>query len=284
MRMLPRRITCLLAVAASLSSLHASAQPATPSAKPADPGEPPATQPDAAAGDAQTGPKQPTDTTPPTPKQPAAAAEPSDQDAKPAPKSDSDEPADEPTPAKTDRPTAADARSTPAPAISPASVEPPTSARIEFGSNYAETRLEMRSLVQTEPWTSVCLVPCNTTVVVEGREARFAAPGMSTSNTFILEPGVGTARMRVAGGSQVAQTIGLASMIGGIPLALGGAALFAVGEVNDRPTLSSVGIGVGIVGAVAILTAVPLLIVGSTKVRDGRGSTIARRPAFPSVF
>ncbi len=283
----PKRFACLVA-ALSLFSAQAQAQAEEPQ------GAGPAPKKGAASGET-TGKPAPDDST--TKDANPKDADPKDADPKDADPKDANPKDANPKDANPkSEPPAADPKSdanTPAPSPTPAPQQPapqpfvpPTKARIEFGSNYEGTQLEMRSLVQSEPWARVCVVPCNTSVDVEGREARFTAPGMSTSNTFILEPGTGTARMRVAGGSQVAKTIGLASIIAGIPLALGGSALFAVGEVDDRPTMSTVGIAVGIVGAVAILTAIPLLMVGSTKVRDGRGSTIARSTGFqyPRLF
>jgi hypothetical protein len=109
---------------------------------------------------------------------------------------------------------------------------------------------------------------------------------MTTSNEFRIEPGSGTARLRVSGGSATARTLGIIGLVTGIPLSLGGGALFGYGAVADRDGMQSAGIVTLAVGAAAVVAALPLLLVGSTRVRDARGRIIASAPApaFRGVF
>jgi hypothetical protein len=107
---------------------------------------------------------------------------------------------------------------------------------------------------------------------------------MTTSNEFLVEPGSGTVRLRVSGGSALARELGIVGLAGGIPLALGGGALFGIGSVEDRDGMRTAGIATLAVGTAAIVAALPLLLVGSTRVYDSRGTPLARRPQRRSAF
>lgn len=102
-----------------------------------------------------------------------------------------------------------------------------------------------------------------------------SAPGMASSNVFRIDPGEGTAWLRVSGGSATARTLGTVGLLVGIPLALTGMAMFGYGAVTDHDTLRGAGIVTLAVGGAATLAALPLLLIGSTTVRDGRGRSVA---------
>ena len=114
-------------------------------------------------------------------------------------------------------------------------------------------------------------------------EARVAGPGMTTSNAFRIEPGAGTARVKVSAGSRTARTLGIAGLAIGTPIAMGGLAMYGLGRMNDTNGLRTAGVAALAVGAVTTLAALPLLVVGNTTVRDGRGKLIARRPSPPRL-
>jgi hypothetical protein len=131
-------------------------------------------------------------------------------------------------------------------------------------------------------WLRVCDVPCDRRLLVGGAQLRVRADGMSESNAFRIEPGSGTARFRVTSGSSTARTIGLTSLLAGIPIALGGMGMFGYGKLQDKQGLETAGIVTIAVGAVLVVGSLPFLAIGRTAVRDARGKTIARRDELPS--
>jgi hypothetical protein len=161
------------------------------------------------------------------------------------------------------------------PAPAPAPVK---SARVHVSVDYRNAVIETRSSVDRGSWSAVCQVPCDRPLAVEDTQLRVVAPGMTSSNEFRIEPGSGTARLRVSGGSATARTLGIVGLVAGIPLSLGGGALFGYGAVSDLQGMQTAGVVTLAVGAAAVVAALPLLLVGSTKVRDARGRVIAQTP------
>ena len=106
-------------------------------------------------------------------------------------------------------------------------------------------------------------------------EARVTGPGITPSNPFRIEPGPGTARIRVDSGSSTARTLGIGALVIGMPVAMGGLLTYGYGRAEDRAGLRTAGLVTLVVGAVASLGALPLLAVGTTTVRNGNGSVIA---------
>ena len=104
---------------------------------------------------------------------------------------------------------------------------------------------------------------------------------MTDSNTFLLEPGAGTARLRVSGGSSTVRSIGLTALVGGIPISLGGLGLYGYGSAEKESGLQTAGIVTLAVGGVLVLGSLPLLGFGRTTIRDARGKAIARRHELP---
>jgi hypothetical protein len=98
---------------------------------------------------------------------------------------------------------------------------------------------------------------------------------MTPSNTFRVEPGPGVAVVKVEGGSAAKRSVGIIMLAAGLPAALGGMALFGYGthEKNDGMRAGG-GVVLGL-GAVAVAVALPLLVMGSTDVRDGKDNVIA---------
>jgi hypothetical protein len=170
------------------------------------------------------------------------------------------------------------------PAVAPmavASAIPPSSApmraRVFVKSDWQNGWLEQRSFLGNEPWVLTCQLPCDKDLEVEGTEARVAAPGMTTSNAFRIDPGSGVARLSVAGGDATLRRWGMVSLIGGLAIGLGGAALYGYGRVERRDSLVTLGVVTLSVAGVAVIGSLPLLSAGATTVRDGRGRTIAGR-------
>jgi hypothetical protein len=154
---------------------------------------------------------------------------------------------------------------------------------VHVGSSYAGTWLELQNRVDERGWQRVCLAPCDASLYVDGTLARVSAPGMTTSNPFRIDPGQGTALVRVDGGSARARSFGILGMLVGIPTTIAGGALFGYGTYADRDGLRIGGGAVLGLGALAILASLPFLVSGSTTVRNANGSAIARA-SVPVTF
>lgn len=149
------------------------------------------------------------------------------------------------------------------------------SAFVHLHADYPGAVLELRNYVDDTDWKEACRAPCDRTLRVDGMDARVLAPGMTTSNVFRIDAGRGTANLKVVGGSARSRTIGTVALASGIPVALGGMALWGYGKIDDRAGLRTAGLVTMGVAAVMVLGSLPFLGAGSTKVRDGKGKVIA---------
>jgi hypothetical protein len=175
--------------------------------------------------------------------------------------------------------------SAPGPAHPPLALVDPTRSIVHLGASYPGAWLELRSTVDEGGWRKACMAPCDRSLAVAGTVARVSAPGMTTSNTFRIEPGAGRALIRVDGGSAEVRFFGILSLGIGIPTLLTGGTLYSYGKFSDREGLRDVGAVVLGVGVLAVLASLPLLFTGGTKVRDARGSVIAKaREGAPAAL
>lgn len=159
----------------------------------------------------------------------------------------------------------------------------PGRARVLIEADRIGVTLELRSFGDLGPWTRACLAPCGTWLLVDGMQARVTADGMTPSTPFRIDPGHGSALLSVDAGSAGARLWGRVALIAGIPLGLASMASYGTGFINDREQLKTVGlVGMG-VSAALILVAMPLLVSGSTEVRNASGDLIASRAA-PTSF
>jgi len=245
-------------------------EPDTGSAGATKPGEPTVTDSAARTGDAQPG-------SPEAPPAPAPAQTPA---AAPSPSSSKQPQAEPrgqpegPSPAGVDRASEAERDAHATPAV-------PTMARVELHVDRPGAWLELRSLMDESDWKRACDAPCGQRVLVDGMEARVQAPGMSPSNVFRVEPGAGTARIKVSSGSSSARTIGVIGLSAGLPVAMAGLSGYGYGRVSNNTALRTAGVVVLAVGAVAALGSLPLLTMGTTTVRDDEGRMIAHGPSTP---
>ncbi len=162
-------------------------------------------------------------------------------------------------------------------ASAPAGPAPEAGARIRIGGGPPGLWLEMREFGGDAGWQQFCAAPCGQFVTTEGREARLTAPGMTPSGPFRVVPGGGTATLSVNPGSLRLRSFGRASWITGVPLALLGMFAFAYGSYEDRAGLRAGGALALGGGAGLSLLALPLLVLGSTKVHDADGDLVAQR-------
>lgn len=180
-------------------------------------------------------------------------------------------------PTVTSAPTPAPA--TPAAAAAPAQATAPPlagAARVRAQVSRPNAWLETRPFGVEEDFRQVCRIPCAEPLVVDGMELRVTAPGMTPSAPFRVERGSGDAFVRVNGGSASARSLGRTSLAVGLPLTLLGAAGFGYGSVKDQAGLKTAGAITLGVGALLSLVALPLLVSGSTSVRNDKGDLIAR--------
>jgi hypothetical protein len=155
---------------------------------------------------------------------------------------------------------------------------------VHLFADYPDAWLELRDYVDEGPWHRVCFAPCDRVLAVDGMDARVRAPGMTTSNVFRIAAGRGTARLRVSGGSAEARTLGIIGLAAGIPVTLGGMSLYGYGVYKERSGFKAAGVATLAVGGLSVLAALPLLIVGSTTVRNVRGKAIAADPPLTFRF
>jgi hypothetical protein len=106
---------------------------------------------------------------------------------------------------------------------------------------------------------------------------------MTTSNAFRIEPGRGRARIRVDAGSSTTRSLGIAGLAIGTPVAMAGMVLYGYGATQDTGAMKTAGVLTLALGAAVTLTALPLLAMGTTTVRDSRGQVIAVRQATPRM-
>ncbi len=159
-------------------------------------------------------------------------------------------------------------------------VSAPGYSLVHVGASYPGTWLELRNRVDRGEWQRACLAPCDQALYVDGTLARVSAPGMTTSNPFRIDPGEGTALVRVDGGSARARSFGILGLVVGIPTTIAGGALYGYGSYADRDGFRIGGATVLGVGALAILASLPFLVSGSTTVRNAKGSAIASAHGF----
>jgi hypothetical protein len=206
---------------------------------------------------------------PPTPAPGSAAPAPASPAPAPAPESPS-------TPAPASAPAPVPVPAAPAAPLAPAPPAPRHDlALVHLAVDYPGAVLELRNYVDSGEWKVACNVPCDRTLVTLGAEARVSAPGMSTSNVFRVDPGPGVALVKVNGGSATARTFGILGLGIGIPLGLTGTAMYSYGSYGDDDGLALAGGVILGTGAAMILAAIPLLLSGTTNVRDGKGRQIA---------
>lgn len=209
----------------------------------------------------------------------SAAPEPTDNTA--------DEP-NAPAPTSVPPPSAPPTAPTPAtaPALAPAPpsalVSLPRMAQIRFAVSHPDAWLEARPFGGTDPWQPRCKAPCGQWIDVEGAELRVTAPGMTPTSPFRVQPGSGTALLTVNGGSSTARTLGRLGLGIGLPLALVGMAGFGYGHFDERRGLETAGAITLAAGAALVLAALPLLVSGSTSVRNAEGDLIAAATSSPA--
>lgn len=160
----------------------------------------------------------------------------------------------------------------------------PGEAIVHVAVSHRDAWLETRSYVDGGDFQRTCPAPCDVKLLVEGREARVTAPGMTPSNIFRFDAGNGVAGVRVDGGSASARHAGLITLGVGIPVALAGMVLFAQGRLKDKSGLEIAGIAGLAAGGITVSVSLPLLLIGTTRVKDAKGSLIAfSKPSVSSL-
>ena len=159
----------------------------------------------------------------------------------------------------------------------------PGEAVVHVAVSHRDAWLETRSAIDGGDFARTCRTPCDMKLAVDGLEARVVAPGMTSSNVFRFDAGAGVAAVRVDGGSARARRAGIITLTLGIPVALGGMALFALGRVKDSSGLEAAGIAGLALGGVSVSVSLPLLLMGTTHVKNAKGSLIALTTSPPKL-
>jgi hypothetical protein len=181
-------------------------------------------------------------------------------------------------------PSALGPAATPPAATPPARLVPsPSEALVHVAVSHRDAWLETRSAVDGGDFTRACRAPCDIRLRVEGLEARVVAPGMTTSNAFRFDAGTGVAGVRVDGGSVTARRAGIITLAAGIPVALAGIGLFAQGRVKGQRGLEAAGIAGLVAGGLSVSVSLPLLLMGTTRVKNAKGSLIALAAPSPAL-
>lgn len=157
----------------------------------------------------------------------------------------------------------------------------PKNAYVEIKVNYPNAWLELRSVIYGGEWRKVCEIPCGKTLEVDGMDARVRAPGMTPTNIFRIQPGIGTARIQVKGGSELWGQVGFYSIALGLPVLLGSGAAYGYGFQEQSQPLQTGGIVGMVVSGVAIVASLPMLLMSATSVRDYDGKLIGKAPQIP---
>jgi hypothetical protein len=133
------------------------------------------------------------------------------------------------------------------------------------------------------PWLPVCAAPCGSAVRVGDLEFRVAGEGISPSNTFVIEPGDGAVKLDVNAGSAGKRRLGRLGLFIGVPMLVVGAVGMGIDAgtaVEHRATIGTAGLISVIVGGALTLASLPLVLMGSTRVRNQKGELISlERPA-----
>jgi hypothetical protein len=146
-------------------------------------------------------------------------------------------------------------------------------------ADYAGAALELRRFGSFGSWQRACVVPCDRRLMVSSMEVRVVAPGMTPSKPFRIEPGSGSALLSVDGGSAASMSWGKRALFASIAPTFLGMGLYGLGAYDERDELK---IGGGILlglGTALVLTALPLMVSGSTEVENQDGDLIGRARA-----
>jgi hypothetical protein len=147
---------------------------------------------------------------------------------------------------------------------------------VHVTSDRPGTWLEAKSTLYDGDWTRLCPAPCDRELVVEGSLLRAVAPGMTTSNSFRVEAGRGVAFVKVEGGSALSRRIGIITLAAGVPVALLGMGLYGYGRLQHRDGMQAGGVAALAAGGLSVGVSLPLLLFGSTDVKNNKDSLIAR--------
>lgn len=179
----------------------------------------------------------------------------------------------------------APAASAPAPpASASASAAPAVSARNDSVVvrlvGPAAVELQGRPRLDRGPWGNLCKMPCDQAFPVIDREFRVAGEGISPSRVFVIEPGERPVKLAINPGQSSTYRAGTLSFLAGVPVLLVGGVGLAFGSgsnIEHHDEIRTAGLITAIAGGALLLTALPLLYVGQTRVNTDKGVQIARR-------
>jgi hypothetical protein len=193
-------------------------------------------------------------------------------------------------------PAASSAPAIPSPAASSAPAPPATPAASAAPAPAASTvtlrvvappgvEIQGRPRLEKGPWGTLCLAPCDQAFPVIDKEFRAGGANVHPSHTFLLEPGERPVRVEVKPGRADLHRWGTLAYLVGLPVALVGGVGIGLDlgtNIKHNETIGTVGLVTVIAGGVLLVSSLPLLYAGQTRVLNDKGIQIARRarPVF----
>ncbi|MCU0656272.1 MAG: hypothetical protein MUF64_13790 [Polyangiaceae bacterium] len=148
----------------------------------------------------------------------------------------------------------------------------------------AGVEIEWRKRLDPGGWARVCQAPCELGVLAIDREFRAAGPGIQPSRSFLLEPGERPVSVEVRPGQASLHRWGTLAFLVGLPVMLAGGVGIGLDlgtKIPHNETYGTVGLVTAAVGGALLLTSLPLLYSGQTRVLNDKGIQIARKPSTP---
>jgi hypothetical protein len=144
--------------------------------------------------------------------------------------------------------------------------------------------IQGRPRLEKGPWGTLCLAPCDQLLPVIDQEFRVGGANVHPSHTFLLEPGDRPVRVEVKPGRADLHRWGTLAYLVGLPVALAGGVGIGLDlgtNLKHDETIGTVGLVTVIAGGVLLISSLPLLYAGQTRVLNDKGIQIARRGAQP---
>ncbi|MCS6900897.1 MAG: hypothetical protein RMJ98_15035 [Myxococcales bacterium] len=144
----------------------------------------------------------------------------------------------------------------------------------------AGVEIQERPRLEKGPWGTLCLAPCDQTILVIDREFRAGGPNVHPSHTFVLEPGERPVRVEVNPGRADLHRWGTLAYLVGLPVTLVGGVGIGIDlgtNLKHNETIGTIGLVTVMLGGALLISSLPLLYAGQTRVVNDKGVQIGKR-------